>query len=294
MSDSANVTFFSKSQTRCPICDTAFSREELRTGRGRLIAGKLSDELRRNYEPSKKYGSVNPLIYPVSVCPSCFYAAYPQEFSAVPEEQKSAIDRNTDRRMTSFQAIAPAIDFNGPRGLKEGLASYYFAMVCYDFFPREFAPTFKQGLSALRAAWICSDLHRSSPGENWDYLAQLFYRKARFFYSQAIEKEQNGKESISSASHLGPDLDKNYGYDGVLYITGLLEYRYGPREDEERRKEALARAKRTVSRLFGMGKASKSKPSVILDMARDLYAEINEKIGESPAESRSEEADGSA
>ncbi|HUX13917.1 MAG TPA: DUF2225 domain-containing protein [Spirochaetia bacterium] len=294
MSDSARLTFFAKTQTRCPICDTAFSREELRTGRGRLIAGKLSDDLRRHYEASKKFGEVNPLIYPISVCPSCFYSALPHDFSAIPEERKAAADKNTDRRVSSFQSIAPAIDFNGPRGLKEGLASHYFAMVCYDFFPREFAPTFKQGLCALRAAWLCDDLDRHAPGENWDFLAKMFYRKARFFYSQAVEKEQNGTESIPNASHLGPDLDKNYGYDGVLYITGWLEYEHGPREDDVKRRQALARAKRTVSRLFGMGRASKSKPSIILDMARDLYAQISDEMGEAPSEPKSDAGDGRA
>ena len=58
MSDmqSVKVTFFSKNPIECPLCNTKFYKEDLLSGRGRLIAGDLSDELRRFYEPSQKYG----------------------------------------------------------------------------------------------------------------------------------------------------------------------------------------------------------------------------------------------
>jgi hypothetical protein len=89
---------------------------------------------------------------------------------------------------------------------------------------------------------------------------------------------QNGQEPLEAKVNFGPDLDKNYGYDGLLYITGLLEYRYGPRGDKERRLKSLENAKRIVSKLFGTGKASKNKPSAILDKARELYDEMNKEI----------------
>ena len=55
---SAGLTFFSKEQIICPICNTHFKREELKSGGGRLIAGDLTDELRRIYDPSAKYGEI--------------------------------------------------------------------------------------------------------------------------------------------------------------------------------------------------------------------------------------------
>ena len=67
----ATLTFFSKNKIECPICDETFYREEMRTGRGRMIAGDLTKELRRNYEASQQYGEIYPLVYPVTVCPSC-------------------------------------------------------------------------------------------------------------------------------------------------------------------------------------------------------------------------------
>ena len=276
----SDLTFFSKTPITCPICDAKFYREELRTGRGRLNAGELTRELRRTYLPSQKYGEVFPLIYPVTVCPGCYYAAYHADFLEVPEEALEPIRGNEQSRIANVQLLVDSVDFSSPRRLEEGCASYYLATTCYEHFDRMTSPRFKQGLSCLRAAWLCTDLQRKRPNDNYDYLAKVFYRKARFFYTYAVELEQTGKESISGTRHVGPDLDKNYGYDGVLYLTGWLEFKYGPTSEPEQRRQALARAKRTVARIFGMGRASKDKPAAILDSARDVYEEITKELGE--------------
>ncbi len=39
-------------------------------------------------------------------------------------------------------------------------------------------------------------------------------------------------------------------------------------------------AKRIISKVFGMGKSSKSKPSFILDISKELYEKISDKIVE--------------
>jgi len=274
----AKLTYFSKNKIQCPICENTFYREDLLTGRGRLIAGDLTDELRRLYDASDKFGIVYPLIYPVTVCPACYYAAFPGDFLDIDPETKREIDLDADKRLRNIGLILDDVDFREPRGLKEGAASYYFAMMCYDFAPDERSPTIKQGLCALRGAWLMNDLALVEPDRNFERVAELFYRKARFFYNQAIEYEQNGKESLSGIAHLGPDLDKNYGYDGVLYLSAYLELRYGPREDSEKYAAALKTARRTCARIFGMGKASKNKPSVILDRARSLYERLGQEL----------------
>jgi uncharacterized protein (DUF2225 family) len=276
--DTRKTTFFSKNPISCPVCDTSFYREDLLSGGGRLIAGELTEELHRTYEPSKKYGELYPLVYAVLVCPSCFYAAYPQDFHEVKGEFIERLKEETDKRVQSASLVFKDLDFTNYRGLKEGAASYFLAMMCYDLLDRHYSPTFKRALSALRAAWLLDALHRKAFGENYDYLSRLFYRKARFFYIQSVEMAQNGQEPLEAKVNFGPDLDKNYGYDGLLYITGLLEYRYGPRQNNEKRVKSLESAKRIVSKLFGTGKASKSKPSAILDKARELYDEMNKEI----------------
>ncbi|MBI9105912.1 MAG: DUF2225 domain-containing protein [Spirochaetales bacterium] len=271
----SKISYWSKKDVECPICGNSFRKEELLTGRGRLIAGELTGELHRQYEPSQKYGDICPLIYPVIVCPACLFAAYAQDFESVPESLIGVLEDETKKRRQNLEKIIPEADFSSNRGLKEGAASYFLAISCYEHFPPHSTPTIKRGISALRAAWIFNDLHRKYSNENYDYLAKIFYHKAQFFYGMAVEYEQDGIESLAEVPHLGPDLDKNYAHDGVFYLGGLLEYEYGDRSDPESRKKRLDFAKRAVARLFGMGKASKDKPSALLEHARELYERMS-------------------
>ena len=272
------ISFFSKETLTCPVCKAKFHREDIRTGRGRLIAGDLTDELRRPYQPSKKYGEVYPLFYPVTVCPECYYAAFQADFLEISGNSILSIDTNKKNRIEKVETIFKKLDFREPRRLTEGTASYYLAMMCYDHFPHEFSPVIKQGLSSYRAAWLFMDLHGKYPDENYDYLVRLFYRKAAFFYSLSIEYDGEGTESLTEVASLGPDLDKNYGYDGVLYVSALLEYYYGQDTDDEKRIKSLERARTTVARIFGMGKASKDKPEVLLSKAKELHSSIGDEI----------------
>ncbi len=273
-------TFVSKSDTECPVCGTKFRKEEMMTGSGRLNAGELTDELRRLYIPSKKYGEVNPLIYYITVCPSCFYAANSLDFNEISDTVKKALKGETEERETSLLKLLPGLDFTASRTLLEGVASYYYAIRCLDSFPHIMSPAIKGGVYSLRAAWLCNDLHAKNPSENYDYLASVFYRKARFYYMRAIEGEQDGSETMSGFKNLGPDLDKNYGYDGSLYIAAYLEYKFCPDDDPLKKKESLENAKKTIARIFGMGKASKNKPAAILDNAKILFDKIKNELKE--------------
>ena len=273
-------TFFSKEQIICPICDAHFKREELKSGGGRLIAGDLTDELHRLYEPSAKYGEIFPLIYTITVCPKCYYAALPQDFSVMDKNSLNAISSNMQERYTSATNLCGSLDFNNNRRLNEGAASYYLAMLCYEDVLAKFSPTIKLGLCALRAAWLFTEMDKKFSGENYDYVSSLFYHKALFFYSRAITLETSGKEMVSNLKFFGPDLDKNYGFDGVLYIAALLEYKYGSRTAPEKRRETLAAQRRSLAKMFGLGKSSKNKPGPLLEHARNLYNSIVAELGE--------------
>ena len=272
------LTFFQKRPTECPVCASKHYREELLSGGGRLIAAALTDDLRRVYEPSKKYGDVHPLVYAVSVCPVCLFAAWPADFPHLPEDSLHQAEVHADERRDSLALILPELDFASPRGLREGMASYFLAVACYPFFDRRSNPTFKAGLSALRAAWLLNDLHGREPGEGWDELARSFYRSARDHYLLTLEREQKGQEALDQSLQLGPDLDKNYGYDGVIYLAGYLDWKYGDASDPASRVKSLEFAKRMIAKVFGMGRATKAKPSVILDKAHDVYAAIGDEI----------------
>lgn len=272
------LSFFQKNDTKCPVCEKDFKKEELRVGGGRLIAGELGDDLRRYYEASKKFGEVYPLIYYVTTCPHCFYSALSGDFLTPDPKAVPKLLADKDARQKSLSLILPDLDFTASKTLKEGAASYHLALMSYQFSSPNLAPSFKMAVCALRASWVFSDLHKKFPGENFDYLEKIFKYKARFLYMLTIDREQSGEESVAAIQNFGPDTDNNFGFDGVMYLAGYLEFHFGGQTEGETRSKSLANARRAIARLVGMGKSSKSKPSVLLEKAKDLHKLMGEEI----------------
>jgi uncharacterized protein (DUF2225 family) len=272
------VSFISKKDYNCPVCSEVFHKEELLTGGGRMIAGALTMELHRLFEPSAKYGEVYPLVYHAVVCPACWFASQEADFSALPDAKKVDALKDKERRKADTRLIFSNVDFEQPRTLVEGAASQYLVLRCYDFYAKQTSPTIKQGLAAIRTAWLLDDLNKKLPGQHYDWLATLFRKKAEYFYFEALAREQNGKEPMSGLKFFGPDLDKNYSYEGMLYMCAYLRYKYGPSHNDEERKASLEDARRTIAKLFGMGRKSKDKPGAFLDLARKLYDAINQEL----------------
>jgi len=272
------VSFMSKKRYECPSCKERFHKEELLSGGGRLIAGMLTEELHRLYEPSIKYGDVFPLVYHAVVCPECWFASTEADFPLLPEEARDRSTKDEKQRKADTLLIFPDTDFNNPRGLMEGAASYYLTLRCYDFFDKEISPTIKQGLASLRTAWLLDELDKKYPHQHYDWLAILFRKKAQYFYSEALAREEKRVETMSAMKFFGPDTDRNYGYEGMLYVCAYLQYKYGPSMTPKERKTTLETARRTIAKLFGLGKSSKEKPGVFLDMARKVYDDINKEL----------------
>ena len=274
------VTFQSKKEFECPACNTVFRKEELLSGGGRLIAGKLTDELHRLYEPSAKYGEIFPLVYQSIVCPECWFSSMESDFPLLPSEKKASVRDGLEKRMKVTKLVFPDLDFHEGRTLMEGAASQYLTLLCYDYYNKQSSPTIKQGLASIRCAWLIDELHNKYPGQNYDWLAVLFRRKAQYLYNEALAKEQSGKETLSGIKIFGPDTDKNYSYEGMLYMCAYLRYKFGPAHSPEERKTSLEDARRTIAKLFGMGKSSKDKPGAFLEHARKLYDTINKELTE--------------
>ena len=78
-----SVSYWAKEDALCPVCRKKFRQELMHQGGGRTIAGNLTDELHRNYEPSKKYGRVYPLIYEIGCCPHCHTALFWKDFKDI-------------------------------------------------------------------------------------------------------------------------------------------------------------------------------------------------------------------
>ncbi|MCL2211160.1 MAG: DUF2225 domain-containing protein [Treponema sp.] len=274
------ITFQSKKEFQCPSCGASFKKEELLSGGGRLIAGKLTDELHRLYEPSAKYGQIFPLVYYSIVCPECWYASMEGDFPNLPKENAQTVRSEVEKRMQETLLVFPGVEFHENRTLMDGAASFFLTLRCYDYFNKNASPTIKQGLAAIRCAWLVDELHNKFPDQHYDWLADLFRRKSQYLYNEALSREQSGRETLSGIKIFGPDTDKNYSYEGMLYMCAFLRYKYGPAHDEAERKLTLEEARRTIAKLFGMGKSSKDKPGAFLEHARKLYDTINAELSE--------------
>ncbi|AYE35914.1 DUF2225 domain-containing protein [Borrelia turcica IST7] len=275
------ISYFTKYEIECPLCSYKFRKEDLLTGSSRLISGELKVDLKREYVKNEKYGNIYPRIYSITVCPNCYLAAFPNEFNAITlasTQMKQILISREQKRKEIKSLFEDNLDFNKPRGLKEGAASYILAMMCYEFLDKNHNPTLNQAKCAIRAAWIFEDLHKENPNKNYNYLQKIFYYKAAYLYKLTIEKEQDNSEPISNEAIFGPDTDKNYGYDSVLYLSGLLEYFYGNKENKEYRYNQLIEIKTILSKIAGMGKSSKEKPSILLDKIKEVYFKISKEI----------------
>jgi uncharacterized protein (DUF2225 family) len=272
------VSFISKKENSCPCCEAIFRKEEMHSGSGRLIAGKLTEELHRLYDPSLKYGELFPLTYTAMVCPECWFASTENDFPLLPYSKTDEALNDQNRRKADTLLIFPDVDFKRYRTLVEGAASHYLTLRCYDFYEKTSSPTLKQGIASLRTAWMIDELDKKFPKQHYDWLAALFRKKAQYFYGEAIAREQSQAETMSAVKNFGPDTDKNYSYEGMLYLCAYLRYKYGPQEGAVDRKASLEEARRTIAKLFGMGKKSKDKPGAFLDLARKVYNKINEEL----------------
>ena len=273
------ISYWSKEKCVCPVCKTAFDKEEMLSGNGRMNAGDLTDELHRNFIPTERFGEIFPIIYKIGACPECHAAFFWDDFHQITDKPSlDAILESSEERKKECENIFPHYDLKRQRTLLDGAAMYYLALMTYVHVNAGYAPTTKCAILSLRLAWLCNDLNRIIPGYNYDYVSQVFYRKAMFFYQQALIKETTGDESVGTIPNLGPDVDKNYGYDGIIYLCGLLEYKYGQKEDMPLRGKKLDEYKRSIARIFGLGKSSKNKPSALLEHARALYDALTKEL----------------
>jgi len=279
MEESKKISFRQKNPTICPICKNEFFREEMFTGSGRLIAEKITDELRRLYKESQKFGKIYPLAYTLNVCPNCLYTAYPKDFNDITDDEIAKLHEMRSARKNAVAKFFGQLNFNEDRNLILGAASFMLAVDCYSFRRKNVSPTFKKGVSAIRAAWLFSDLAEEYPDQPYKKLSFFFYKKAYEYYLTILNLLQNGGEPADAAGNMGPDTDRNWGYEGILYVSAVLTVKYGTTEkDLSKRIENFNISKRYLSRLFGAGKTSKNTPTELLEKTRILFEKINGMI----------------
>jgi len=266
------VTFFSKREITCPSCKTIFKREELQIGRGRINAGELTNELRRLYIPTQKYGVVNPLLYPILICPSCFFSGLLSDFQKLPQDNINTISLEEENRHKLISKIfGISFDFTERRSLITGLASYILAFSSTIHLPKIFSPTARRGLYSLRAAWLAEDCYNKSKIPIFQELQKEMYHQAYINYDLALDKQIRNIEPFDGFIWMGPDIDTNFGYDGMLYITALLNLKHLSLLSIDEQLVKLGQTKRVLSKIFGVGKATKEKPTVLVSNAKNLY-----------------------
>lgn len=275
----ASVSYWTKNKCMCPVCHKEFRHEEMLSGNGRMIAGGLTDELHRIFEPSARFGQVYPMIYTVGCCPNCHTALFWNDFLKLNDKESiNAIYDAEDNRVKTVNEVFPYFKLDTERSLYDGAAMYYLALLTYSKMNVSYFPTIKQAIIALRLSWLCRDLDKAIPDHNFTCMAETFVRKAMFYYQQSVINETARVEQSSMVPNAGPDIDKNYGWDGVIYLCGLLEYKYGQMEDHELRLKKLSEYKTAIARIFGFGKSSKSKPGPLLEHSRTLYDNLTKEL----------------
>ena len=278
----ALISYYAKQDTKCPICKAHFHQELLHSGRGRLVSEKITPELRRTYKANKKYGKIYPQAYSIISCPKCLYSAFPNDFMDVEEEEALLIKRLSDSRRQKIERLLGALSFYEKRNLVLGAASYLLALDCYAKKGSRVAPTPKKAVCSLRSAWLFGDLAEAFPKRAFHKVRDFLYLEAARFYSPSLDILSNGAEPQSQfVQILGPDTDKNWNFEGVIYINSYLSHKYTAElvpHDQEKQIKLRQTARRNLAQLYGHGKASFAKPSLIVEYARTLHDEITEDL----------------
>lgn len=275
---SPKITFFSKHEIICPVCESVFQKEELQTGRGRLNAGELTDELRRLYIPTQKYGAVNPLIYPILVCPECLFAGMQPDFKSGLKDISHAFEEKENRKNLILSIFGRSLNFRDYRNEITGLASYILGFASSIHLDKYSSPTARRGLYALRSAWLADDLYKKSNLDHFKDLRTEMYYQAYLCYDKAIDLQIKGKESFDGFKWMGPDIDTNYGYDGLLYIVAFLNIKHIDSLSPSDQIIKIGQTKRVLSKIFGVGKSNRDKPGVLVTHAKNLYFQANELL----------------
>jgi uncharacterized protein (DUF2225 family) len=223
------------------------------------------------------------LLYPITVCPNCFYAAYPEDFTRAKDKTYDRIrEYQNVRGQYLIKIFGRVPDFLEKRDLQAGVASYILAISSYPFFEKKkFSATIKMGISSLRTAWLFGDMLQTTKEAHFGELQMAFYKKAAEFYETALANQTNASEPLDYCPWLGPDTDVNYGYDGFLYVLAVLRYKMSIHmEDPYEKVKIFEGTKRILSKVFGIGRKARDKPEILLSMARDMYDKIGLEMEE--------------
>ena len=161
--EEAKIGPFYQEQVACPICAEKIDAVRVRSRALRPV--------RRESDLRTIYKGVNPLHYAVSVCPTCWYAAYNDDWEALDDTEQATLSADTDNR----RQAALGLTLGGERDLSMVAASYLLALRCYDF--READPRRRAGL-LHRLAWTAREAGEPERERQYLEIAQQDYARA--------------------------------------------------------------------------------------------------------------------
>lgn len=273
------LTYYEKKKSICPICKHSFKCENILSGGGRFNAGDLDVELHRHFLPTQEFGEVHPLLYSFMTCSECYYSTLSSDFEddeKIDVLMQEALFSEKKTRLEYVTSIFGEIDFTQPKDLRIGAASSFLALLCYEKLPSTFSPLYKAGLSALRGAWLLRALSKETQDKDFSYVALLCYNKAAFFFRRALDLE--GKGSLENVKNFGPDIDKDYGYNSLIYLNAYLKYKYGLSEEPKLRRDEYNECLIFLAKIVDMKKVDKMKPTPIIERSSELYFTIKDAM----------------
>ena len=275
------ISYFEKKPTTCPVCAHSFNKEKMFTGSGRLNSKGIEDDLRRVYIPNKEYGLIYPLIYNITVCPKCFYAGIPETYNLLTEQDKQNVIKNEKTRKRITTKIFGELDFNNKRTLFTGAASYFLAISCYSDKKKESVLNLQKAVCALRCSWCCDDLSQIDLTKKiyWHKISDYFKFLTNRCLQKLLDELLSNEYQLNSNFFVGPDLDFNYDFEGILYLISYFGFYY---KDYIKSKtdliEKMESYSTNLSRIFGRGSYTSSKPEVFLRKSQDLYNKIKDVV----------------
>ncbi|PLX18367.1 MAG: hypothetical protein C0601_04940 [Candidatus Muiribacterium halophilum] len=185
--------------TRCPICQTDFKAQAIRSSRIKVL--EKWDDFGRRYSES-----VNPLFYSIWTCPKCLHSSGKDEdfTRAIIQEDKVKLLKH----YKYLKRLAGKHVFSGERDAETGIKSLVLAAVCYRLKRRSRAMV---ASCYMRIAWIIRNLDRSFEEE------KRWLERALREYTYAMKNEYS------------PEIGKLSEY-GVFYIIANINHKLGNNE----------------------------------------------------------------
>ncbi|MCJ8344693.1 DUF2225 domain-containing protein [bacterium] len=183
-----------KGDAECPLCKTKFKVENVWLNRVKFQ--EVYTDL------AKKYLGVNPIVYEIWVCPSCFYAAYKKEiFEDISDLKKDMFRQLEDVR----RKLGSIYHSDRDRTWDAGVLAFKLALVTLQ--ARKETSAAKYASFFYRIAWI----YRLNDHHDMEV---KYMKLALLRYEEAYEKEME------------PQVGK-MGETGLVFTMGEMHRRTG-------------------------------------------------------------------